>query len=498
MEKITPSQPTLPTTTIETVTKRTEQVPATAPTGSKPYLPAARTPKDDPNAWFKSLTPDERNDYAYYLYRLDPNIVIMDPNLDDRARGAMLDKLTPQDIQSLAQGDFLDELKMMLKARYGGGKYQIKIVHLKAGTMIHNKALIIDGNPILSKREGWTGPGMPPGTGGGSGGGDAQLIPIIMKIIDEKLSGIAQRREDPGQALSEVMKAGLDSQNKAFEWILANMPKAADPTQRLSEIKEMLQIFAVLKEQEKPAAAPVDPMIQIKQMLEMMKLLREAEAPPATNTGEIIRNAIAEGFKQLGSVKRGAGPDIADRILDIVKAGAPVLAPIGMAIAEKIKHAPLPSIPGQPQPPGALPAAQPRIVGVTSAPGPGVIAPAPIPAANVPAPAATPQLAQPTVLTDDLMTAANWHTITMQFIDKLTHDVPGDQFAAAMDYMFPEVTIRMRGMTVETLSAFVKGEPTLTAVKDDPRLPQFITDFLGYFQAPETPEAEPVPESSSE
>lgn len=447
--------------------------------------------------------PDERNDYAYYLYRLDPNIVVMDPNLDDRARGAMLDKLTPQDIQQLGQGDFLDELKMMLKLRYGGGKYQIKIVHLKGHSMMHNRALEIDGKPILSPREGWIGSGLPPGTGGGSSSGDSQLIPIIMKIIDEKLSGINQRREDPGQALTEAMKAVGEIQSNAFRLIMEKMPQTPDPAQRLTEMKEMLQLFALLKGEDKPAPTPPDPMTQIQQMLQMMKLLREAEAPPQTNIAEVIRNAITEGMKQIGSARRGPGPDFTDRILDVVKGAAPLLAPIGMAIAEKIKRAPLPSVPGIPgiaQLPGIPLFAQPR-VGVTPARGPNMIGP---PTTSAPpvvkqAPVTAPQLVQPTKITDDVVTAVNWHTITTRLVDMLTHDIPGNEAAAALSYVFPEVTVQMRTMTTESLTAFVAQDATLAQIKEDPRLPQFIADFLGYFQAPETPEDEaPVPEGSGE
>ena len=206
MEKVTPTPTTQPTATIETVTKRTEQVPAAAPAVSGLLRP--RTAKIDPNDWFKNLSPDDRNDYVYYIYRLDPNVAIIDPNLDDRARGSMLDKLTPADIEEISQGAFLDELKLLLKKKgHGGGKFQLKVVHRKAGTMMHNCALIIEGDPILSKREAWTGSGLPPGAGSSNSGGDSQFIPIIMRIIDEKLSGITQRREDPGAALSEVMKA---------------------------------------------------------------------------------------------------------------------------------------------------------------------------------------------------------------------------------------------------------------------------------------------------
>jgi len=494
MEKVTPNQPALPTTTIETVTKRTEQMPAAGPAGSQPYKPASRTVRDDPSVWFKGLAPEERNDYAYYLYRLDPNIVIMDPNLDDRARGAMLDKLTVPDIQQLGQGDFIDELKLMLKRQYGGGKFQIKIVHLKGGTMIHNRALVIEGNPVLSKREGWTGPGMPPS--GQSGGGDSQLIPIIMKVIDEKLSGINQRREDPGLALTEAMKAVGDIQSNAFRLIMERMPNTPEPAQRLAEIKEMLQIFATLKGEDKPALAPVDPMTQIRQMLEMMKLLRDAEAPPATNVGEVIKNAIAEGIKQFGPARRAVGPAFTETIVDVVKAASPLLAPIGLAIAEKIKHAPLPGVPAYAMPPGVAAAGAPRASqGIGAARGNAMLGASPIGAvAAAPAPPASPGAVQPTVLTDDLLAAASWHTVTTRLVDMLTHDISGDQAAAALSYIFPEVTVRMRTMTAEMLTSFIQQDVTLAQIKDDPRLPEFIGEFLAYFQAPDAPETEPPPE----
>ena len=99
-------QPTLVKQTV------TETVSHPAPTLKMPE-PSGKKP--DINFWFATLTAQERtDDFLYYLYRLDTNVIITEENLDNRARGTMLDKLERQDVIDIAQGPFLEE-----QSRYG-------------------------------------------------------------------------------------------------------------------------------------------------------------------------------------------------------------------------------------------------------------------------------------------------------------------------------------------------------------------------------------------
>jgi hypothetical protein len=64
----------------------------------------------------------------------------------------------------------------------------------------------------------------------------------------------------------------------------------------------------------------------------------------------------------------------------------------------------------------------------------------------------------------------------------LTHDKPGDEAAESLDNMFPDIAVHMVNMNEQSLMALVSSDAELAKIKDDPRLPKFIQDFLDYFK----------------
>jgi hypothetical protein len=106
----------------------------------------------------------------------------------------------------------------------------------------------------------------------------------------------------------------------------------------------------------------------------------------------------------------------------------------------------------------------------------------PAPAVQPPAAARDEQIE----ITEEVQLAVLWDHAKKQIVDRVTHDETGDVVAAALEQMFPSIAVHMRGMTADTLTMMIQSDPTLSQLKDDPRLPEFIKQFLGYFQQVET------------
>jgi hypothetical protein len=71
--------------------------------------------------------------------------------------------------------------------------------------------------------------------------------------------------------------------------------------------------------------------------------------------------------------------------------------------------------------------------------------------------------------------------INMRLVDMLTHDRTGDDAAASIQDMFPQIAIQMRFATVEMLHTEVEHDPILQQIAGDPRLPNFLKEFHDYF-----------------
>ena len=493
-----PPMPAAAPQVTQTVTTKT-----TSPVNLFSPQPAAassrRSDKPHVNEWFASLEPAYRlNHCAFYLYRLDQNIAVVEPNLEGRASGSMLDKLTPEVVGQLNGDNFLADLQVWTKGKYGGGNYHVQINDNKMHRMMYDIGFKIEGQPILSSREAYTS-GAPL-----SAGGDSTMAGMVIKLIDDKLAGINAGRQNPIDAINQVTSVILDSQSKTFQWLL-EQTKTGKPEDRLAEFRNMLGLMRELNPPAPAATAP-PPQKSLVEQLQEFNLLQETlrkvkgENAPGENQPTMAAT-IAEAIAKAGG-GRGRGTDYT-WLVELGKAALPVVAPLVIALTEKIKAAPA----------SGAPAAQRRIIGAPGTaqpaqdfrvpPGGGAVpagggipsggaAGGPMPgqahavhpggngAQPVPTPPPQP-VEQPRDLTSDDVNMVVQHIISTRLVDMLLHDRTGEDAAASIQDMFPEAAVRMRFATVDMLRAVVSSDPILSHVKDDPRLTPFLQSFYDFF-----------------
>jgi hypothetical protein len=479
------------------VTKQTVTTTTVGPPAPMFALPAQKPQKEHVNSWFSKLDPAYRlNHCAFYLYRLDPNITIVNPDLEGRANGSMLDRLEAEVIGQFTGDNFLADLQVWTKQKYGGGNFEIQINDKKQHKMMYDIGFKIEGAPVLSSREAYTA-----GPTGAQTGMDGGTIGMLIKYFDEKLQNIKAGTQDPGIASQQMANAIMQSNSEALKFALASQPKAATPEEQLLHMGKMFEMFKNLQPQPAAPAAPAKTMAEnlqeLSAMMDVMEKLR-GKATPAENP-QTIAAAIAEGIAKAG-IGRSKGADYA-WLLELGKVAMPFLAPLGAALAEKIRQAPTPghpqaarriaSVPVNPQPAapagGAVPSggAMPG-GGAASGAMPGMAHAVPVggngqPSTPAPAaPAAQPADAQRELTQEDVNLVAQ-HIISTRLVDMLLHDRTGEDAAASIQDMFPEAAIRMRFATVEILQSIVVNDPILSQVKDDPRLPAFLQSFYDFF-----------------
>ena len=239
-----PTLPIPPQPQVErTVTEKTVG-PANLVSPPTPTSASGKVLKPDLNTWYRNASIDERLTHAaYYLYRLDPNIKVIYTNLEGRADGAMLYKLTPEQINKFGQGTFLEELILWIKEEYGGGWFRLMINNTKTAGAIYNVSFPIEGRPKLSSREDYVAPGTSPGAGSSGMSGDPSTVRMLIEFIDKKLDAVKSNGQDPAQAVGQVTQVLMDSQSKMFAWMLDHQPKAADSVDQLKQMRDMLDDF---------------------------------------------------------------------------------------------------------------------------------------------------------------------------------------------------------------------------------------------------------------
>jgi hypothetical protein len=429
--------------------------------------------------------PTRERGYVYYIYRVDPNIKVTRPIFDEEGHhGSYTYRFKAEELAQLWMGSFVSEVQEYVKEHFGGGTFRLQINDAKVGNRGRAVTFKIDGPPKLSERESYVN-GCPSPAPLGSD--QSQLLPYVMKLIDEKLSAVSQNRQDPNVAIQEVTKALMEAHSGAYKWLMESMPKPEDATKQLEQMKLFFELF---KQMQPPAsqAAALNPMETVRQTLELMKLLRETDRPAGPDTAAAIREAVTAAVAGMAGKNRGGTDWTA--LIEAAKAFGPVLqtalAPVGMALAERIRSAPipsaLPSAPGAGRAPVKMPTAA---VGVRAAGGPvaagGNLQPVP-PQPPAPAP---PAASEPSgAVTDEVVSAVKWNVVATQLADMLTHDVPGNEAAAALERFFPEFAVRMRGVTPAMITMQIGQDPILSQVKDDPRLPGFLESFVEWLNPP--------------
>lgn len=457
-----------------------------------PNSPPEREPKDDVNTWFLKLDPDYRTHHvAYYLYRNDPNIQVVTTNLEGRANGSMLYRFTPELINKFAEGPFMEELQLWTKEEYGGGSFHVKINDTKLGRMLYSIPFKNEGPARLSTREAYAS-----GAPQTSSVGDQSTVRMLIEFIDKKLDAVKAGGQDPAAAVGQVTQVLMDSQSKMFAWMLDHQPKTGDSVQQLEQMRNMLAIVKELIPQ--PTALAENPKSfteQLQEFMALQDLMEKMRGKNAVPEGQSLAAQIAEAIAKAG-ITRAKGTDWT-WVIDGMKVLAPALAPIGVALAEKIRATG--SAPGAPAtaltingrpvtgaPQGGRPTSGP----VGSAPMPGMPAGPPgmgsaAPSAPAPAVTANPATAPASssqVITPDMMDAMAWHTIKTRLVDMLRNNDEGSAAAASISFMFPKQAGNFAMATPPILMGVITGDETLRELKDDPRLPAFLDSFCEWFK----------------
>ena len=491
---------------VEQTTKTTTQIPPSQSTEDPNAPKRLRAKGEHINIWFARMPPDERaHDWVYTLYRDDSRIIIVDENLDDRASGTMLYKFLPDEIKAIPEGPFLTEMGQLISERFGGGEFHLMVQNRKLATLKYNKGLKLAGEPKLSSREGWKDGQY---SGNGSDGMGA-VVPQLLQMIREEIRGVKDGSQSPQNALALVMDNMLKSNAEAFKFALDRQPKPMEAADRLIELEKMFSLFdrlAAKNPAPAPAAPPPTLAQQLQDQLAVQQLLKVSQAPTdGALTPASIAGAVKDAITPLVSHAPGRGIDwtgIAQSFFSLAT------SPLGMAIANRlssvmpnkrgvvIQRQPQPGAPGfvdpnqnpnfnMPSPGGMAPSVAP--IGVVPG-GPGAPINGPMqPPAAPPSSTATPvnnngqiEIDQATV--DAVVMDHARHRI----LDMFQHDGPGNVAAGYIQVELPQLAAYLRFLKSETdLERYLANDPILKTMIGDPRLPEFMSEFLGYFQEAE-------------
>ncbi len=436
-------------------------------------------------AWFIALSPEERADlWWYYLERLDDNIQITTEFYEGARGGKYLYRLTPQDINKLGEGAFEQELKDFIQDRFGGGKFRLLAVHKKFKNQMRVDLLEVDGQPKLTNREGFK-DGRPALVGSEA----SAVLPQMIQMVRDEIRSVRNDQKNPGEAVEGVTQKFLEINQDWSRRLIDMMPKAPTATDQLELMAKQLELLSKLTGNTPGAAnaAPIDPMTQFTQFATMLKTVRELDHP-AQEPGslkDIVREAVSTAVRETGAMRRG-GTDYS-WVLPVVEK----LAPAGMALAQawiaKIQAggaaggvrrivqragAAVRGNPEQPPPAAPMPGAMP---GTVAPPGSQ-------PAASAPAEQAASADGGPIEITQEVADQILIEHAAAQILDLFKHDTPGDVVAGGIQCMFPKMAVLMRFMNEQQVTQFVGAHPILREAANDPRLPQFVAEFVGYFK----------------
>jgi hypothetical protein len=498
------------TTVIEKTVTTTVNPPSPSPSLGVPR--SADWPIHDPdiNVFFAQeefRTAEQRaGNFYFYVKRWDPRVA----GTTDTDSGVTLKSLSVEDLREFSDEPFMPALEKWILAKgYGGGRYRLLVPakksirngEVKNNSLFYNLHFQIAGEPVLQTTERWADPAR--------AALDAAKVTTHdagQKVLEALLDQVRANQISPQQAIEQAA-AQLEKVNeKAAQLARESIGRAGDP---LAMVKELLSF---LKEQqmivspvasgphEPPAAAPKSPVETWRELLELKRLMQDDRDRNDIPTA--ISQAVTEALKAAGGFSRrsSGGTSWLEAAGEIAKVLSPALAPIGVAVAEKIRSgAPLRGSVAQQIGPRATPQ-------FSAIPQPGYAAPVqtgasaapPAPGSrngSQPAASAPPPPAQ--ALTTETVNSVAWMLLTTQFVDWVRHDMPGAEAAATIQNMFPDAAVRLRMMGVAELQAMIAADNVLAALKDDPRLPVFLAAFLDYFREEEGEVDEAAPRSES-
>ncbi|MGA8224020.1 MAG: hypothetical protein WB780_20390 [Candidatus Acidiferrales bacterium] len=486
------------------ITEKTITKTTTAPM----EVEEAAEPKDtmDISEWFASIPTGELRHFNFYLSRLSEEVRNADNPEKDTFMIRFIAPEMPMDTSETSRQRSINEVTQIdpnfwiaiqgwTADNAGGGAFRIMINSTKLGRSIYNKKFRIEGTPKPMKFETYRGPSQQAASNESN---TQRLLEMVIKTIDEKLTAVTEGRQDPQAAFTQSLQAVSEIQTKAMEIAVSHIPKEAPPVNKLADLREAVEIVSILEKRNAGAPA-ADSKTQLKEMLELMALIEPRRNPPDEGLAEKITNGVVGGLKAAGMLgKRTATGTDWGWVEPTLKNLAPGAIQLLQPLVARFAAARTAAAPAAGQPiilqRGAAPASQPVMA---AAPGNGTGLPLPLslPTGSAsPTPSAPPATPGPITITPEMANTVRWHDVTHAVVDWIRHDVPGNEAAAALKYVYPDYCAQLGAMPVVMLKGLFQSDVTLAEASSHPRLDAFIAEFLGFLNPPpEGPEPEDKP-----
>ncbi|MGH9406784.1 MAG: hypothetical protein ACRD3D_13230 [Terriglobia bacterium] len=447
--------------TVKTITRTVEQVVPSADAQETSQRP-------DIGEWWASLTPTERDGYAFYLWRLDPNVVVSDPRVSNPAwrGGKYLVRLAAEDLKELEGQDFMAALNDWTKRKFGGSNYKLLVTNRKTARAEHAKVFAVEGDPVLSERESYRN-GI-----GGAAEGKSGVENIVIAFLKEQLEAAKAKALDPSAAVETAIGMMAKANDRALEIALKQVPPQASAVDQLAGMITAIEKMGLFRREN-----------------ESEKILRELVAELRTkeekrSIWDELKSA-KEGLAVLGVGRHNGG---GSEWVTVVQTIAPTLEKIAdRAINAMNARRLVPAMPSHAALPAAAVAPNSGAVPMTVLPPPSVpvhpapaAAPPPAPAASAPGPLPADQEA----FARDVVSNYIFGKIRERF--DAGHE--GDAVAEWLDDTERTLANQLGYLSAEQLKGLMRQHPIFSPVAEHPRMAQFITDFLAYFQEGEKAE----------
>jgi hypothetical protein len=446
-------------TTVVTKTETREQ--------QTPPPEEARVRKAPLDEFMRTLNPLELENHSFWLYRLDEGVTTREGN-------KYLKRLDSADLNQMTLGDFTESLKDWIQNKanagkgFGGGKFLLKLNVKKTGDNLYNEVFHLEGQPVLSEREVFTGSRTQdqPAAAAALSPADEAMKNAIADSVKRQLEG-GNRSIDPMEVVRQVI-AMMQEANTASLAIatkqVAPASAAVDPMMLLTSIITVLKTLGLIGQQH-----------SLKDMIEELRALGLIQAPvppvPAQNPITMLKDTLTaiKDFRELSGEAsnlsgEGGGSSGLVEVMKIIPTALDKL-PAVLDKLREVRGARAPEL-------GAAHGAPPNAAVVTSAPGgPGFVA------AGAP-PAATPAAPAPQELVGGF--------IRTRMVQLFQSGAPGDAVAEWLETCDPNFAGQLGALSPDILTQqVIAKDPILRVAIGDPRLPAFVESFLSYFKADE-------------
>lgn len=477
---------TPPAVIVETM-KKTTTVPAEVDAASNNET----EDKIDLSTWFASIPPAELHKYNFYLKRMSEEI----RNAENPEKDTFMIRFMPPDgaidtrpnsrQRSLAEITDIDPhfwsgLEAWTSENAGGGGYRLQINSTKTGNSVYTKSFRIMGPPQPMPFETYRGNGQAsPGASG-----DADFKKFLLDWLKEQRESAKQGGQEVG-SFDRLMEMVKQANSQAIEMARSQVAPGKDPAETLASVLGILKDLGVVKGTGQVEASELDKFLErMAKMQELGMIPKHNSAPPPEKEGLVkeITTGVIETLKTSGMLgKRVAAPGTNwNWIEPLAKTAMPVILPL---LARFIPGGGVAGAPNgggiilqRKAAPGAAPSnVMPMLLAPDGQP------PTPQPTAVAPvSPPATQAAPQPVTITPEIANQLRWHDVTHAIVDWVRHDMEGSEAAATLKNMYPDQCAQLAVMSPELLKGLFQSEPTLSAVKEHPKLVPFIAEFLAY------------------